>query len=62
MLKINCSPGHGVLLETVGSLLMLLRSNSRKAYRIFFHDALQAIQGECKTVGDSCLKNWLPEC
>ncbi|CAA0406623.1 unnamed protein product [Arabidopsis thaliana] len=37
-------PGHGVLLETVGSLLMLLRSNSRKAYRIFFHDALQAIQ------------------
>ncbi|CAH2061656.1 unnamed protein product [Thlaspi arvense] len=37
-------PAHGVILETVGSLLMLLRSNSRKAYRMFFHDALQAIE------------------
>ncbi|XP_010416834.1 PREDICTED: serine/threonine-protein kinase ATR [Camelina sativa] len=37
-------PAHGVLLETVGSLLMLLRSNSRKAYRMFFHDSLQAIE------------------
>ncbi|CAN8236301.1 unnamed protein product [Cochlearia groenlandica] len=36
--------GHGVILETVGSLLMLLRSNSRKAYRMFFHDALLAIE------------------
>ncbi|XP_019085635.1 PREDICTED: serine/threonine-protein kinase ATR-like [Camelina sativa] len=37
-------PAHGVLLETVGSLLMLLRSNSRKAYRMFFLDCLQAIE------------------
>ncbi|KAL1193295.1 Serine/threonine-protein kinase ATR [Cardamine amara subsp. amara] len=37
-------PGQGVILETVGSLLMLLRSNSRKAYRMFFLDALQAIE------------------
>ncbi|CAN7059710.1 unnamed protein product [Brassica rapa subsp. trilocularis] len=38
------APGHVVILDTVGSLLMLLRSNSRKAYRMFFQDALQAIQ------------------
>ncbi|KAL0773839.1 PREDICTED: serine/threonine-protein kinase ATR [Brassica oleracea var. oleracea] len=37
-------PGHVVILDTVGSLLMLLRSNSRKAYRMFFQDALQTIQ------------------
>ena len=50
----NCSPGHVVILDTVGSLLMLLRSNSRKAYRMFFQDALQAIQG-AKT-------KWFCEC
>lgn len=49
----NCSPGHVVILDTVGSLLMLLRSNSRKAYRMFFQDALQAIQGETQRPSDS---------
>ncbi|ESQ47406.1 hypothetical protein EUTSA_v10027615mg [Eutrema salsugineum] len=37
-------PGHGVILETLASLLMLLRSNSRMAYRMFFRDALQAVE------------------
>ncbi|KAL5856184.1 hypothetical protein ACOSQ3_006018 [Xanthoceras sorbifolium] len=35
---------HGVIFETVGSLLSLLRTGARDSYRLFFMDAMLAIE------------------
>nr|XP_048336390.1 serine/threonine-protein kinase ATR-like isoform X3 [Ziziphus jujuba var. spinosa] len=35
---------HGVIFETVGSLLSLLRTGARDAYRLFFIDAMLAVE------------------
>lgn len=37
---------RGVMLDSIGSLLMLLRSKSLEVYRMFFQDAIKAIEGE----------------
>lgn len=36
---------HGVIFETVGSLLSLLRTGERDAYRQFFIDAMLVVEG-----------------
>lgn len=36
---------HGVIFETIGSLLSLLRTGSRDTYRLFFLDSMLAIEG-----------------
>lgn len=40
------SSQHGVILETVGSLLSLLRTGTRDAYRLFFADAMLVVEGK----------------
>lgn len=42
---IYVSSRHGVIFETVGSLLSLLRTGEREAYRQFFLDAMEVIEG-----------------
>lgn len=42
------SSRHGVIFETVGSLLSLLRTGARDAYRLFFIDAMLAVEGKKK--------------
>lgn len=44
------SSRHGVIFETVGSLLSLLRTGARDAYRLFFMDAMLAVEGKKKNV------------
>ena len=44
-LFIAFSSRHGVIFETIGSLLSLLRSGSREAYRQFFVDAMVVVEG-----------------
>jgi hypothetical protein len=36
---------HGVIFETIGSLLSLLRSGARDAYRQFFVDSMLVVEG-----------------
>ena len=43
---------HGVIFETLGSLLSLLRTGARDAYRQFFADAMLVIQGKKRGGGD----------
>lgn len=45
------SSRHGVVFETVGSLLSLLRTGTRDAYRLFFSDAMLVVEGK-KELGD----------
>lgn len=40
------SSRHGVIFETVGFLLSLLRTGALDAYRLFFIDAMLAIEGK----------------
>ena len=40
------SSRHGVIFETVGSLLSLLRTGTRDAYRLFFIDAMIVVEGK----------------
>lgn len=44
-LFIAFSSRHGVIFETIGSLLSLLRGGSREAYRQFFVDAMVVVEG-----------------
>lgn len=37
---------YGVIFETVGSLLSLLRTGARDAYRQFFLDAMLVVEGK----------------
>lgn len=41
----TCSSRHGVIFETVASLLSLLRTGEREAYRQFFLDAMLLVEG-----------------
>ena len=47
---------HGVIFETLGSLLSLLRTGARDAYRQFFADAMLVIQGKKRGGGDEGLQ------
>lgn len=40
-----CSARHGVIFEAISSLLSLLRVSEREAYRQFFLDAMEVIEG-----------------
>lgn len=40
------SSRHGVIFETVGSLLSLLRTGARDAYHLFFIDAMLVVEGK----------------
>lgn len=39
---------HGVIFETIGSLLSLLRTGARDAYRQFFVDSMLVVEGNKK--------------
>lgn len=45
MLVLSFSSRHGIIFETLGSLLSLLRTGDRDAYRQFFEDAMGAVEG-----------------
>lgn len=42
----NSRARHGVIFETVGSLLSLLRTGARDAFRQFFLDAMSVVEGK----------------
>jgi serine/threonine-protein kinase ATR len=44
---------HGVIFETIGSLLSLLRSGARDAYRQFFVDSMLVVEGNKKFILNS---------
>lgn len=39
------SSRHGIIFETLGSLLSLLRTGDRDAYRQFFEDVMSGVEG-----------------
>ena len=45
MLVLLFSSRHGVIFETLGSLLSLLRTGDRDAYRQFFEDVMGVVKG-----------------
>lgn len=49
---LNFRARHGIIFETVGSLLSLLRTGARDAFRQFFLDAMLVIEGKQETLWD----------
>lgn len=45
------SSRYGIIFETLGSLLSLLRSGDRDAYRQFFQDVMTVVQGTKLQIG-----------